>query len=137
VSGERLRYAQITKERQLMKRAVAAAAGMLILAGCAGAQQAAGGVPVSGSSASTSPAVPYSLYTHCGIDWARIHGRWYRASPPLSDGSGNPPRGWGNPDQQGTIRMISSTEAVFDDSTGHHVRFILQPDATAPAQVCA
>jgi len=33
--------------------------------------------------------------------------------------------------------MISSTEAEFADSAGHHVRFILQPDATAPAQVCA
>ena len=27
--------------------------------------------------------------------------------PALSDGSGNPPRAWGNPDQQGTIRKIS------------------------------
>lgn len=118
-----------------MTRAVAAAAGMLILTGCGGAQRAAG--TISGSSPSTSPAVSYSLYTHCGIDWARIHARWYRASPPLSDGSGNPPRGWGNPDQQGTIRMISSTEAEFTDSAGHHVRFILQPGATGPAQVCA
>jgi hypothetical protein len=120
-----------------MMRVVAAAAGMLILAGCGGAQRAAGGVPLSGSSASTSHAVPYSLYTHCGIDWARIHGRWYRARPPLSDGSGNPPSGWGNPDQPGTIRMISSTEAEFTDSAGHHVRFVRQPGAAGPAQVCA
>ena len=120
-----------------MKRAVAAAAGMLILVGCGGAQRAAAGVPVSGRPASTSATVPYSLYTHCGIDWARIHGRWYRASPPLSDGSGNPPSGWGNPYQQGTIRMISSTEAEFADSAGHHVRFILQPYGTGPTQVCA
>lgn len=81
--------------------------------------------------------MPYSLYTHCGIGWAHIDGRWYQASPPLSDGSGNPPAGWGNPDQQGTIQMISSTEAEFTDPAGHHVRFVLQPGATGPARLCA
>ena len=118
-------------------RAVAAVAGMLVLAGCGSAHQAPGGASGGGSPTSTSSAVPYSLYTHCGIDWARIDGRWYRASPPLSDGSGNPPAGWGNPDQQGTIQVTSGTEAEFTDSAGHHVRFVLQPDAIRPAQLCA
>jgi hypothetical protein len=118
-------------------RAVAAIAGMLVLAGCGSAHQAAGSASAGGPPASTSPAVPYSLYTHCGIGWARIDGRWYQASPPLSDGSGNPPAGWGNPDQQGTIQMISGTEAEFTDSAGQHVRFVLQPGATGPPQLCA
>jgi hypothetical protein len=118
-------------------RAVAAAAGMLVLAGCGSAHPAAGNAATGSPSASTSPAAPYSLYTHCGIDWARIDGRWYQASPPLSDGSGNPPAGWGNPSQQGTIQVISSTEAEFTDSAGHHVRFVLQPGAAGPAQICS
>ena len=118
-------------------RAVAAVAWMLVLTGCGSAQQATSGVSGGASPVSTSSSVPYSLYTHCGIDWASIDGRWYRASPPLSDGSGNPPAGWGNPDQQGTIQVISDTEAEFTDPAGHHVRFVLQPGATRPAQLCA
>jgi len=36
--------------------------------------------------------IPYNLYTHCGIGY-------YETTPPLNDGSGNPPPGWGNPYQ--------------------------------------
>jgi len=119
-------------------RAVAAIAGMLVVAGCGGGpSQATGSVPASGPSASISRAAPYVLFTHCGIDWANIDGRWYRASPPLSDGSGNPPPGWGNPDQQGTIQIISRTEAEFTDPAGHHVRFVRQPGASGRPQNCA
>jgi hypothetical protein len=117
----------------VMTRAVTALAGLLILAGCGGTQQAAGNVRTGGPPASTSPAVPYLLYTHCGIDWTMIDGSWYRASPPLSDGNGNPPSGWGNPDQQGTIQMISSTEAEFTDSAGHHVLFVRRSSVHGPS----
>jgi hypothetical protein len=81
--------------------------------------------------------VPYSLYTHCGISEASIGGRWYQASPPLSDGNGNPPPGWDDPYQQGTIQVISSAEADFSDSAGHRVRFVLRPGATGPVRLCA
>ena len=84
--------------------------------------------------------VPYTLYTHCGIYAAKIGGRWFVADHPLSDGSGNPPPGWGNPDQPGTIRMLSATAAEFRDSLGHVVRFHLPAGAAGPAgpkQVCA
>lgn len=54
----------------MQTRAVAAVAGMLVLAGCGNAHQAAGNVPTGSPPASMSNAVPYSLYTHCGIDWA-------------------------------------------------------------------
>jgi len=77
------------------------------------------------------------LYTHCGIGFARIGGHWYQASPPLSDGSGNPPDGWGNPYQQGTIQVISRTEATFRDGAGHQVRFVLRPGITTSPQICA
>ncbi len=124
--------------------ALAAVAGMLVLAGCAGAHRVTGGPRVqagaprvSGPQASPRPAAPYSLYTHCGISGALIDGRWYQAWPPLSDGSDNPPPGWGNPYQRGTIRMISSTEAVFSDPERHHVRFVLRPGATGPVRLCA
>jgi hypothetical protein len=61
---------------------------------------------------------PYRLYTHCGIQWARIHGSFWRVTRPLSDGSGNPPPGWGNPFQDGTLTMASRTTANFTSPAG-------------------
>jgi hypothetical protein len=79
----------------------------------------------------------YQLYTHCGIDEARIGSRYFEAVHPLSDGNGNPPAGWGNPDQQGTMTMLSSSEALFRDHAGHHVLFRLRPGARSFKHVCA
>jgi hypothetical protein len=81
--------------------------------------------------------VPYRLYTHCGIDEARIGDRYFEAVHPLSDGGGNPPRGWANPYQQGTVTLLSPTTAVFRDRTGHRVVFRLRPGATAFRHVCS
>jgi hypothetical protein len=84
--------------------------------------------------------VPYNLYTHCDIDYVRVGNRYYEATPPLSDGSGNPPPGWGNPYQAGTLTVISTTQVVFTDKAGHRVVFTLVPSGgpghtTAP--VCS
>lgn len=61
---------------------------------------------------------PYRLYTHCGIEWTRIRGTFWRAVPPLSDGSGNPPGGWGNPYQRGTLTFTGAATAVFSARPG-------------------
>ena len=58
---------------------------------------------------------PYQLYTHCGIYEARIGNRYFEAVHPLSDGQGNPPPGWGNPYQQGTMTLLPPAGAVFRD----------------------
>jgi hypothetical protein len=81
-------------------------------------------------------AQPYRLYTHCGIDEARIGSRYYQAVHPLSDGQGNPPAGWGNPYQQGTMTLLSPSKAVFRDHAGHHVQFRLRPGATSFKRLC-
>src|ERR1017187_2403222 len=107
------------REQKMTVRPIVALAGLLALAGCSAV---AGTTPASRSPGDASP-VPYSLYTHCGIGYARIDGHWYRASPPQSDGSGNPPSGWANPYQRGTIQVISRVEAKFRDTAGHHVWF--------------
>lgn len=68
---------------------------------------------------------------------ADIAGRWYEADHPLSDGNGNPPPGWGNPDQPGTVTMLSATTAEFRDSLGHVVRFHLLARGIGPKHICA
>jgi hypothetical protein len=47
-----------------------------------------------------------------------IDGTYWRATRRLSDDSGNPPRGWGNPYQQGTLTLLSRTRARFRSAAG-------------------
>jgi hypothetical protein len=94
-------------------------------------------VPSRTAAAATGLARPYLLYTHCGIDEARIGNRYYQAVRPLSDGQGNPPAGWGNPYQRGTMTLLSSDEALFRDATGHQVLFRLRPGARSFQHVCS
>jgi hypothetical protein len=79
----------------------------------------------------------YTLDTHCGVDEARIGDRYFEAVHPLRDKSGNPPPGWGNPSQAGTMTMVSPAEAVFTDHSGHRVVFRLRPGAKAFRHDCA
>jgi hypothetical protein len=75
----------------------------------------------------------YSLLTHCGINQTRIDGTNWRASPPLDDGSGNPPSGWDNPSTTGDLRIVSKDKAIFTvgDLSATFVR------ANLPASRCA
>ena len=72
-----------------------------------------------------SVGVPYrfQLYTHCGRDcplamdfdgsfWDPI------GAGSASDRSGNPPAGYGNPDDQGTVTLSSPTVAQYQSRTG-------------------
>jgi hypothetical protein len=77
--------------------------------------------------------VPYVLYTHCGVLGADIGGVWFAADPPLVEDDGPPP-GWGNPDQPGTVTLMSATDAVFADHLGHEVR--LHADESARPPLC-
>jgi hypothetical protein len=116
---------------------------VIAVAGCASSGRTQASPSRRGNLATTAAAnasVSYTLYTHCGIRFAKIGGRWFEADRPLSDGSGNPPPGWGNPSQPGSIRMLSASVAEFRDSLGHVVRFhLVHPRAGAykPEQVCA
>ncbi|MBI4310823.1 MAG: hypothetical protein HY681_03485 [Chloroflexi bacterium] len=68
-------------------------------------------------------AYPYTLYTHCGILWAYFDERWWEASPHLGDGSGNPPSGWGNPFDRGTMEMVGEGGARFISGMGQTAEF--------------
>ena len=108
------------------------------VAGCASPAGTSAGVSHAGHPATVAgdAPVPYTLYTHCGIYAVQIE-RWLAADHPLSGGSGNPPPGRGDPEQPGTVRMLSATAAEFRDSLGHVVRFHLRAGAAGPKKVFA
>jgi hypothetical protein len=122
----------VTKKAAHIIVVVAMAAG--VLTGCAAkAGPSAAAAPATPSSRT----IPFDLYTHCGIDEARIGSTYFEAETPLSDGSGNPPEGWDNPAQHGTMTLESKTEAVFTDDAGHEVTFRARPGADGFKRVCA
>lgn len=70
----------------------------------------------------------YELYTHCGVRSAVFDGeRWWRANPPLDDGHGNPPAGWGNPVTKGVMVLVQEDLAVFTSRSGRVVEFVPWP----------
>ncbi|MCZ4125558.1 hypothetical protein [Streptomyces sp. H39-S7] len=96
--------------------------------------------PAGTPPASSAPAprvIHFDLYTHCGIDEARIGSTYFEARTPLSDGAGNPPDGWDNPTQRGTMTLKSATEAVFTDGAGHAVTFRARSGASTFKRICA
>src|SRR5216684_5363922 len=98
---------------------VAVVTGTLAACGTSSAARQASPARAAATTAVAAGTRPYQLYTHCGIDEALIGSRYFEAVRPLSDGQGNPPAGWGNPYQDGTMTLLSSTEAVFLDVAGH------------------
>lgn len=123
----------------------AAAAALTALSGCA-PPSAPPTTPVSTgpdtTAVSASPAtagasgVPFALYTHCGIYEARVRDTFFVADQPLDDGQGNPPAGWGNPYQPGTM-TVTGARAVFRDDRGHAVAFHERPGATSFLRICS
>lgn len=121
----------------------------LLLSACGQPAPAAG--PASNTtSPSTSPAAPtpatakattptpapINLFTHCGIYEVKVQDTYFAADNPLDDGNGNPPPGWGNPFQAGTV-TVTGSEAIFRDNNGHTVTFHARPGATGFLRPCA
>jgi len=129
-------------DSQLCRPSLGGAVVAIVLTACGSSPAAQVTSPARPSTTTTAAAVarspqPYQLYTHCGIDEARVGNRYFEAVHPLSDGQGNPPPGWGNPYQQGTMTLLSPAEAVFRDHAGHQVQFRLRPGATAFKHLCS
>ncbi|MDX3485551.1 hypothetical protein [Streptomyces sp. ID05-18] len=104
-----------------------------VLTGCSQADEGA-------DAARATPSVrtiPINLYTHCGIGEAHIGSTYYEAETPLTDGNGNPPEGWDNPFQHGTMTLKTETEGVFTDDAGHEVKFRARPGASGFKRLCS
>lgn len=78
--------------------------------------------PPYGSGLEVGESYDYVLYTHCGIEWARIDGVWWRTAP-LDDGNANPPTGWGNPYDAGELLVVDDTTAVYSGGSDVEVEF--------------
>lgn len=70
-----------------------------------------------GSGVEVGATYDYSLYVHCGVEWARIDGVWWRTDR-LDDGNANPPDGWGNPYQRGQLVVADGDLATFAGPDG-------------------
>lgn len=78
------------------------------------------------------------LYTHCGVKDTTFDGREWVTDPELSDGGGNPPRGWNNPEQPGTMTMRGENSAVFESRGGERsARFRPRTTKDPPPTPCA
>jgi len=88
------------------------------LTGCGAAETVESVAPTSMTPQGSSNEVnvvdsfAYTLYTHCGIRFARFDRQTW-ATKPRSDGSGNPPPGWDNPSQAGTMYLLANGRAGF------------------------
>ncbi len=103
-----------------MKRGIVILACLASLSGCAtsGTRTSRQEATPPTSLTTIAPGGPlppreFQIYTHCGVNGAMIDGRWWKVSPPLEDGNGNPPPPWNNGAQDGVLRFTSDDTAVF------------------------
>ena len=73
----------------------------------------------------------YVLYVHCGVEWARIDGDWYKTEP-LNDGNANPPPGWGNPFDEGSLTIVDRSTAEYRSDNGEMLTFVRTEDGVPP-----
>jgi hypothetical protein len=111
----------------------------LALAGCGGESTDGGTTATPPPAASPSAAAqPFQLYTRCGVTFAQFAGQTWYADPPLSDGQGNPPPGFGNPTDRGSIRQVSAHELQYVSSGGKTVKFVDHlPAGASPPGLCS
>jgi hypothetical protein len=83
----------------------------------------AGGAPNS-PGAIAGVGYPISIYTHCGLDRSRIDfdSSFWNPVGETSDGQGNPPDGYDNPYDSGTIRLLPDGTSEFTSSQGVRLR---------------
>lgn len=88
--------------------------------------------PPYGPGAEVGETYDYVLYTHCGIEWARIDGVWWQAIP-LDDGRPSLlPAGWGDPYDAGELEIVTATSATYRGGPDAEVEFERTGRAEAP-----
>jgi hypothetical protein len=72
----------------------------------------------------------YEIYTHCGIQWIYLDGRFWRPDPVMPDF--NPPEGWGNPVDEGVLTLEDAERALYLSQGGDQVVFVPAPAEYEP-----
>lgn len=115
--------------------------GLVLLAGCSLTTSPPSDAEVRRYTETLPPIgaqVSFVFYTHCGVENARIGGRWWHADPPLyRDGEPGlgPPEGWDDPYQRGTLTLVAKRRAVFE---AQGTTVVLRPaDPDEPRRICA
>lgn len=82
------------------------------------------GYACNGPGAKLNTAYPYRLFTHCGVLGTRFDGRSFcvEAIDPSTVTSG-----LNNPEDVGTMRLVSTHVALFRSSVGNAIRFVDAP----------
>jgi hypothetical protein len=77
--------------------------------------------------ASARVGIPYrfELATHCGVDYARFHHRWWEAAPRLPEDHTQ----WGSNFTWGTMTLLDDKTATFKSDAGRVVKFVPVPAA--------
>jgi len=81
----------------------------------------------------------FQLYTHCGLNFLTgpdFDGSFWKSVGPGDDGSGNPPAGFGNPYDNGTMTLVSADIAEYHTSSGASIRFTRQ-GKTKTSDLCS
>lgn len=88
-----------------------------------------------GPGAEVGETYEYVLYTHCGVEWTRIDGAWWRTTP-LDDGDASAPDGWGDPYEAGALELLDGETATFRGGPGPDLVFE-RTEALEPPSLCA
>jgi hypothetical protein len=75
---------------------------------------------------------PHKLFVHCGVLGTHFAGRDWDASPPLQSSPGNPPQGWDENEEPGTITLESADRATFRSSRGDRTATFVPRPAGSP-----
>jgi hypothetical protein len=105
----------------MMRVRVAAAVIVLLVTGCSGAgirpPWLSTGIPLEGE---PEIGVTYqvAVNSHCGLRAVEFDGSRWAISGELDDGSMNPPPGFGNPVDHGTITLTGPETAIYHSEFG-------------------
>ena len=81
---------------------------------------------------------PHKLYVHCGVLGTHFAAREWDANPPLRGAPGNPPQGWDENEEPGTMTLEATDRAIFRSSSGNRTAtFVPRPEgAPDPNKNC-
>jgi hypothetical protein len=84
---------------------------------------------VEGGQAQIGVRYSHRLFTHCGIQYTNFDGRKWVADPIVKlFGGPDPPYGWKNPYDTGTIELVAKDRALFLSDSGEGAFFIDPPE---------